>query len=65
MRHEATGASELFLTFLHWARALSERAHDTVPATGVALGMRARPRHGSCSASGAIESRHEARVHEL
>ena len=65
MRNESAQSSELFLTFLHWARAASERALEE-NSLGVTLGMRVPPRHGSCcSYKTSIEAEHEASIHEL
>ena len=65
MRDESASASELFLTFLQWARAASEQASEDEFLTGVSLGMQRLARHGSCSATVASEVEHEASVHEL
>jgi hypothetical protein len=61
---EDGATSKVFLTFLHWARALSERSQDD-DMTGVTVGMRLLPRHGTCFGSNPIEVEHEASVHEL
>jgi hypothetical protein len=50
MGEEAASASELFLTWLHWARAASARMpedHATFP--GMTLGTQSGQRHGFCS----------------
>jgi hypothetical protein len=58
--------SDLFLTFLSWARAASEQnPRHSLPVTGVTIGMSASRRHVSCYRLGAAEADHEATIQEL
>jgi hypothetical protein len=66
MREEGTLSSELFVTFLHWARAIhDERLANDELVTDVTFGMEGAARHGSCCESHPIEVEHEASVHEI